>query len=658
MSTTTGGSGSPYLLRCALSGETPPIDPVVTPSGHICSRRLLLTKLTENGGVDPFDVGASSSSNPRTLDESDLIELVQVGTAGASAGSAGAGGATIAPPRLPSATSFPAILTHLQNEHDALMLELYDTRRSLEETRRELSQALYQNDAGVRVVARLVLERDAAREQLAAAAVVVASSGGTAAGSASVPAAAEEGDGGRKRGADAMEIDENESANNKKKKPDSVEGQEEKKVDSTGDSNNNDNEIPQSDLDEMIALWKALSKTRKKKSKKSKEGGSADADGGDGSASADSAAAVVTMEAIQENRLVETSKKSLHKSSSKAGILDVAFTASPTAGLLVTTGRDRQTVVYDVSDKKIVATLVGDKGVDVGCSDILTKVADASGGGGSSVLVATGAADGTVRLYSAPTSSSTTASTEATTTDEFTPTGTVTVDGGNSAIAAVSIHPCGKYVVAATKVGKVAFLALREGGTLVQVALLGQQGTGTDDDAATAAEYTCGSLHPDGLIYGAGTADGAIMIWDLKSQTLAGTLKAHGEGEAITSLDISENGYHFASSTSSGTVQVWDLRKLKCVATLNTDGADVGSVHSVAFSPNEGKMLAYGGAGGTVTFVPVKDWDKKAVVASKAPKKGKAAAVTSVAWMGGRSLATCSDSERPVRFWGLAEETE
>eukprot|EP00957_Ditylum_brightwellii_P051369 3895806-Ditylum_brightwellii.AAC.1 len=56
----------------------------------------------------------------------------------------------------------------LQTEYDAVLLELFDTRRALEETRRELSQALYQNDAAVRVVARLASERDAAREMVAA----------------------------------------------------------------------------------------------------------------------------------------------------------------------------------------------------------------------------------------------------------------------------------------------------------------------------------------------------------------------------------------------------------------------------------------------------------------------------------------------------------
>jgi pre-mRNA-processing factor 19 len=41
-------------------------------------------------------------------------------------------------------------------------------RDSLERNSKELSQALYQNDAALRVIARLAMERDAARQELTA----------------------------------------------------------------------------------------------------------------------------------------------------------------------------------------------------------------------------------------------------------------------------------------------------------------------------------------------------------------------------------------------------------------------------------------------------------------------------------------------------------
>ena len=68
------------------------------------------------------------------------------------------------PPRPPSHSSIPSILQTLQNEWDALVLETYQLKQQYNSTRQELSHALYAQDAATRVVARLIKERDAARE--------------------------------------------------------------------------------------------------------------------------------------------------------------------------------------------------------------------------------------------------------------------------------------------------------------------------------------------------------------------------------------------------------------------------------------------------------------------------------------------------------------
>ncbi|KAJ1933429.1 hypothetical protein EC988_009121, partial [Linderina pennispora] len=52
------------------------------------------------------------------------------------------------------------------NEWDALVLETFTLKQQYQQVRQELSQALYQNDASCRVIARLIKERDEARQTL------------------------------------------------------------------------------------------------------------------------------------------------------------------------------------------------------------------------------------------------------------------------------------------------------------------------------------------------------------------------------------------------------------------------------------------------------------------------------------------------------------
>ncbi|XP_006454710.1 hypothetical protein AGABI2DRAFT_215127 [Agaricus bisporus var. bisporus H97] len=132
------------MVFCAISGE-PPQDPVVSlKSGHVYERRLITKYITENGS-DPI--------TGDKLEESDLIELKA--------------SPKTAPPRPPTQSSVPALLHTLQNEYDAIVLETFSIRQKYNSVRQELSYALYAQDAATRVVARLIRERDAAREALA-----------------------------------------------------------------------------------------------------------------------------------------------------------------------------------------------------------------------------------------------------------------------------------------------------------------------------------------------------------------------------------------------------------------------------------------------------------------------------------------------------------
>ncbi|KAF9023392.1 Prp19-domain-containing protein [Hymenopellis radicata] len=132
------------MFFCAISGE-PPQDPVVSAkSGKVYERRLIVKYINENG-TDPI--------TGDKLEEADLITIKA--------------SPSTAAPRPPSQTSIPALLHTLQNEWDALMLETFALKQQYNNVRQELSAILYRDDAASRVVARLMRERDAAREALA-----------------------------------------------------------------------------------------------------------------------------------------------------------------------------------------------------------------------------------------------------------------------------------------------------------------------------------------------------------------------------------------------------------------------------------------------------------------------------------------------------------
>jgi pre-mRNA-processing factor 19 len=89
--------------------------------------------------------------NGEELSVDDLVDLKQ---------------SRIVKPRPPTLTSIPALLSTFQNEWDALILETFQLKQQLAETRQELSTALYYNDSAQRVIARLQKERDQARDAL------------------------------------------------------------------------------------------------------------------------------------------------------------------------------------------------------------------------------------------------------------------------------------------------------------------------------------------------------------------------------------------------------------------------------------------------------------------------------------------------------------
>ncbi|KAF2004223.1 WD40 repeat-like protein [Amniculicola lignicola CBS 123094] len=130
-------------MLCAISGEAPQQPVASRKSGNVFERRLIETHIAEHH-TDPV--------NGEELHVEDLIELQSP---------------RVVAPRPPHLTSIPSLLRAFQTEWDAVALESFTLKQQLAQTRQELSTALYQNDAATRVIARLALERDHARNALA-----------------------------------------------------------------------------------------------------------------------------------------------------------------------------------------------------------------------------------------------------------------------------------------------------------------------------------------------------------------------------------------------------------------------------------------------------------------------------------------------------------
>lgn len=131
------------MVSCAISGADC-VEPVVSrKSGHVFEKALILKHLEQMGGSCPI--------TKQDLTPEDLLPL-QVHSS--------------VTPRPQTAASLPGMIKLFQSEWDALMLETFQLKKHLGEVREQLAHALYRNDAACRVIARLIQERDEARQAL------------------------------------------------------------------------------------------------------------------------------------------------------------------------------------------------------------------------------------------------------------------------------------------------------------------------------------------------------------------------------------------------------------------------------------------------------------------------------------------------------------
>lgn len=466
--------------------------------------------------MDPFE-----TIRERPLSEDQLIEL-KINN-------------MVVPPR-PQATSLPNLLTMIQSEYDALVLELFETRKALEDTRRELSQALYQNDAAVRVVARLAMEKDAIQHELER-------------WNASVGATSTE-----------TKNDDDDAPESKRRK-----------VELSDTPLSND--LPEKDLNEMVDTWKRLHSQRKPMLKAA-------------------AATAPTRETVAS--YAKTTTKNWHKSTCRNVLCMASY-----GDLLATAADDKQVVVYSSSDEIVKFTFTT-KG-NPSCLDIYGSI------------IAVGDSKGHVAVYSM---------------EDGTTLGEITLN--DTEMVSVKVHPTTKHICVVSSDGRVLVGVVGEGKVSIVAEFKGDH----------PVEYTCGAVHPDGLLYAAGTRTGEIHMWDFKNRNLASTMK-DGD-DSVTTIAFSDNGYHLATGHATAKVRFWDLRKQEIITTMNGDGSLLQSISSIIYDAS-GKYAAFGGRGGLVVTT-VKDWGATLRIEMDN-------AVSGIGWTK-RGIATCSEREQVISFYG------
>uniref|UniRef100_A0A6Q2Z586 Pre-mRNA-processing factor 19 n=1 Tax=Esox lucius TaxID=8010 RepID=A0A6Q2Z586_ESOLU len=192
-------------------------------------------------------------------------------------------------------------------------------------------------------------------------------------------------------------------------------------------------------------------------------------------------------------------------SASVPGILCMDLCPSDTNKVL-TGGADKNVVVFDKSEEQIVATLKGH-----------TKKVTSVIYHPSQSVVFSASPDCTIRVWSVTAGNC-----------------VQVVRAHEGSVTGLSLHATGDFLLSSSEDQYWAFSDIQTGRVLTKV---------TDEAAGVA--LTCAQFHPDGLIFGTGTADSQIKIWDLKERTNVANFPGHSG--PVTSIAFSENGYYLAT---------------------------------------------------------------------------------------------------------------
>lgn len=417
-------------MLCSISGEVPQTPVISSKTGHVFEQRLLEKYLAENDGRCPI--------TNQQLSPEDIVAVKEA--------------SGLVAPRPPTLTSIPSLLSVFQNEWDSLMLEVFTLKQQYQQVRQQLSHALYQNDSSARVIARLLEERDEARQALADLKSHI--------------------------GAPSGRNESTEISN----------GASEENSGMTGEV-----------LEILEKTSKELSKGRKKRTLPQE---------------------LIKSEEICSFGLVKTIS-SLH-SQENSGVNKLQVAGSYVA----TCGNDGNIQIYNLEDDVVVCNFSAHS---AGVTELVWD-------------------DESTRLFSTSTDNVIRCWNPSTQNDfsSWDMVGELPQHGAQ--VTSFCLNPCRRFAASTSLDSTWRFYDIHAGQILASL---------TNPNNTS---FTCGQFHPDGALFGAGTADSTVQIWSVKDQSKAADFDGHTG--AITSLSFSENGYFLATTSENNEVKLWDLRKL------------------------------------------------------------------------------------------------
>ncbi|KAJ2785003.1 hypothetical protein GGI15_002069 [Coemansia interrupta] len=210
----------------------------------------------------------------------------------------------------------------------------------------------------------------------------------------------------------------------------------------------------------------------------------------------------------------------------------------------------------------------------------------------------------------------------------------------NYAYRAISFHPSGEYLAAATDANEVRMYNVR-----TSSAYLLREGAGSGN-----GQHSSGLTHvsyaASGALVASASQDGSVKLWDGRSGTCVRTLDRAHEGRAATSAIFTRNSKYLLTTGLDSMVRLWDVASGRVVNTYEGANIDAANAQAV-LSHDESLVMIPDARSNSIVF-----WDS----ASAKPLRGGVihqARVTRIATSPTTAAFMSCSVDDGVRYWGV-----